>query len=737
MNDPPLRCGRIALAGAVVGLAAIATRLHNLAGIYLDRMTILFGTDSYYHLRRVELALHNGLPVPQFDTYVNFPMGATIDWPPGFDVLMAGSYLAIAPFLPDDVSLAAVLAAVIPVLGALAAVGVLALATRLYGLRAGLWAGLALALMAGPIDYSTVGRVDHHAVEPLCLLVLLGAYEWSARARGGLFRPFAVGAAMGLVPAFWPGAVAFSVPLLLAWLLDGRKDPRAWRDGGVAFLAAAAFAAVLAVTTPWGREGSLAYYSLSLFQPLLFVSFAAVLTLVRVLPARWAVAGAVALGLAVLALEPSRAALLRGLAYLFTTESQISTVFESRPLFEMDLCYALVWLSPWILALPVVVVFAFWTGDRPGRRVVALALVLMGVLGFLQLRFAPLLAVPFCIALGGALDRAVVRLGSGLWISAAATLLLLASMWPSAAPSLAFRPVVLPHLARSLDGLLWLRDVPRPTSHYLEPWERPEYGVLSSWIWGHWITAIAHKPNVANPLGQSDANLEGVRNSARVLLATSEEEGAAVAEALGVRFLFLTPLSRGLEGMVLQLGRDFGDYATRNADGTYTIEQGYLDSLHSRLYLPLDEAPASARFRLVYEGRAKHAFLDRDRPYVKIFQLVPGATLAGRCTAGEVHLELVVHTNTGRDLPFRRGIEPDPDGAFELATPYATEPIPSGTSGRGPVKVACGERVVEVAVPHAAVETGARIPVSFDSDGTAKANVDTREDRALAPSEAP
>jgi dolichyl-diphosphooligosaccharide--protein glycosyltransferase len=716
VDDPPTPRGRIALGGAAVALAAIATRLHNLAGIYLDEATILFGTDPYYHLRRIELAIHDWFAIPQFDSYVNFPTGATIDWPPGFDVLMAAGYLVVAPFLPDDVGLVAVLAAMIPVLGALAAVGVFALATRLYGLRAGLWAGLALALMAGPIDYTTVGRVDHHAVEPLCLLGLLAAYEWSARERGGLFRPFAAGAAMGLAPGFWPGAIAFSVPLLLAWLLDGRKDPRAWRDGRVAFLAAAAFAALLATSTPWGREGSLAYYALSLFQPLVFLAFAAVLTLVQVLPARWSAAGAAMLGVAVLALEPSRAALLRVLAYLFTSEAQISTVLESTPPLEMGLGYTLVWLSPWILALPVVVFFAFWSGDTPGRRVVALAALLMGVLGLLQLRFAPLLAVPFCIALGGALDRAVARLGSGLRVSAIASLVFLASMGPSAAPSLSFEPKVLPHLVRSLDGLFWLRDVPRPTSHYLEPSQRPEYGVLSSWVWGHWITAISRKPNVANPLGQSDTNLEGVRNSARVLLATSQEEGAAVAEALGVRFLFLTPLTRGLESMVLQLGRDFGDYAKRHADGARTVEQGYLDSLHSQLYLPLDEIPASARFRLVYTGHATHTFLDRERPYVKIFQLVPGAALTGRCTADAVTLEMPVRTNTGRDLPFRSRIEPGPDGEFELTTPYATEPIPAGTSGREPATIRCGERSAAVAIPHAAVETGVRIPVSFDPE---------------------
>ena len=32
---------------------------------------------------------------------------------------------------------------------------------------------------------------------------------------------------------FWTAGLKFSVPLLLAWLLDGRQDRRVWRDGRV------------------------------------------------------------------------------------------------------------------------------------------------------------------------------------------------------------------------------------------------------------------------------------------------------------------------------------------------------------------------------------------------------------------------------------------------------------------------------------------------------------------------
>jgi len=661
----------------------------------------------------LELALHGGFGIPQFDSYVNFPTGALIDWPPGFDVMMAAGSLALAPVMPADYGLVGTLAVLVPIVGALTPLLGMAIAWRLYGPRAGVWAGLLLAFTNAMVSYSSVGRVDHHVVEPLWLALLLAAFTWSSAARGSGFRLLVTGAAIGLAPGFWPGCIVFSLPLFLAWLTLGRRDPSAWRDGALAFAAATGFAAVLSASSRWAWAGSFDYYALSLFQPAVFLAFSLSLFALATLPLRMAAAGLAAFAAIGFALEVPRTALLRALAYLFTTESQISTVFESTPLLEMGPGFVVEWLSPWILAWPFVAFFAFRTADRPGRICVAWALLGMSGLAWLQLRFAPLLAVPFAIVLAGALDGAVARIGKGVAVSAAATALLLASLWPTIAPSIAPRPVALPHLARSLDALLWLRDVPSATSHYLDPTEQPEYGVLSSWVWGHWITAIAHKPAVASPLGQSDANLDGVRNSARVLLAKTERDAAEVAEQLGVRFLFLTPLYRGLEGMSLQLGHDFGTYSTERPDGTRTPEPAYLESLHSQLFLPLDELPASERFRLVYEGQAMHPFLERERPYVKIFQLVAGVTIAGRCDAAEVTAEATISTNTGRTIPYAQRATPDSNGAFELRVPYASEAIPAGTSGQGPLRVRCGALVSEIPISHAAVERGDRIEVTF------------------------
>jgi len=55
--------------------------------------------DSQYHLRRVERALADGLPVAEHDAYLNFPAGSPIPWPPYYTLLTYGLLL---PFAPDD-----------------------------------------------------------------------------------------------------------------------------------------------------------------------------------------------------------------------------------------------------------------------------------------------------------------------------------------------------------------------------------------------------------------------------------------------------------------------------------------------------------------------------------------------------------------------------------------------------------------------------------------------------------
>src|SRR4029078_9396826 len=62
---------RIALFVVVVALATVP-RLSTAEGTFRDSGVVLGGEDSYYHMRRIELALDNGGVIPPVDRYVNY-----------------------------------------------------------------------------------------------------------------------------------------------------------------------------------------------------------------------------------------------------------------------------------------------------------------------------------------------------------------------------------------------------------------------------------------------------------------------------------------------------------------------------------------------------------------------------------------------------------------------------------------------------------------------------------------
>ena len=49
----------------------------------------MFGFDEYYHMRRILSTTYNFPHILNFDSYLNYPYGFQIGWPPFFDLLGA------------------------------------------------------------------------------------------------------------------------------------------------------------------------------------------------------------------------------------------------------------------------------------------------------------------------------------------------------------------------------------------------------------------------------------------------------------------------------------------------------------------------------------------------------------------------------------------------------------------------------------------------------------------------
>jgi asparagine N-glycosylation enzyme membrane subunit Stt3 len=713
--------------GAAVFVAAFFPRASTWSGTFRGPLVLLEEVDPYYHLRRIELALANNFSIPGADTYVNHPFGARIDWAPGFDLLFALVYHLLSKMTAAPLTPAAVGAVGVAVLGSVAAAAAALLARR-WGLWAAVAAGLAVAWSPAAVAYSRVGRLDHHAIEPFWLVALCAAYAWS-RARPSHGRAAALGGVLVLGTFFWPGMAFYAAALALAFALenwfmdapagafmDAPAGAFAARDAAIAYVVATALATLLALASPW--SGDVVYYALSWFQPLLFAGIAAGFAVVAWLEQRgvekrraWALGGAVPLTLGAAALVLGTGSLGRGLAFLFRSDVVATSLLESRSLVELGPGYALRWLTPVGVLLPALWVAAAVLSVR--RRTpdpllaAALALGALAVpLTVLQMRFGPHCAVVSGLLAGWLITRAYRGVVKAALVAAVAATL----AWgvrPATLPDSAVHP----YLLGGFDALVWLRQSAPATSHFRRPLEPAEYGVAAEWVWGHWITQIGQKPNIANPLGQTPASMQGVREVARLFLAESEAEALAMIERLDIRYLLLSAIPVTLPEMAVHAGRDPARYVVTGADGTRSFRPPFFDTFHSRLYLGggADEAAPVSRVRLVFESRVRIEFMG-TRPAVRIFEVVRGARLHGTCRSDAVEVNAQLAAS---DVVYTVRNTPAEDGAFAVRMPYASEATEASIPAR--IRVRCEDDEVDVVVSERDVLDGRDVLIRLDA----------------------
>ena len=78
---------RLVLVGLV--LLAFGARMTTYQEILAADPPYLNGPDCYYHMRRIQATVRDFPSVPTFDAHQNMPDGSRIQWPPGFDGLLA------------------------------------------------------------------------------------------------------------------------------------------------------------------------------------------------------------------------------------------------------------------------------------------------------------------------------------------------------------------------------------------------------------------------------------------------------------------------------------------------------------------------------------------------------------------------------------------------------------------------------------------------------------------------
>ena len=571
---------RAALAGVLV--AAFFIRARDARHVFVGGRVLVPGYDEYYHLRRIQKTVEAFPRVPCFDAYVNYPEGARIYWPEGFDLALA-TLAKLAGARPWTAQVERVCAWAIPVLGVLTVAAAYWLGVAWRGRGVGLLAAAMVACLPAAITVSAVGGVDHDVAVILCVTVGFGCCLRALRAsRRGARLAWALsgGIALGVTLYAWSGSILFLllppaffvVRAVLTLAAGGAGDDGL--DVACAMMATAegvAWSACLFSGAAWWGAPSFAFLSTlhAALALLALISPVALWGLLRAMkPAAWArrraakvlLVGVTQAAACVLVLSAylgvrNQLGGLAGFVAARTTDVVVATADEAQPLFRLGIEATAASLS-WAVALfPVALV---WTTGRVlsgkgarGDWFVALWATAMAVLAASQQRFCAHLVVPMALCLAafaagawGAMSRWTPghrRAARSLLVGGfAAALALPGTRWlPSpVAPNWELRAV--------LPALDWLRTESAPSGRIGDFVRPPAYGIMAFWHYGHWLTYLGQRANIACPFGNAPQHQRGLERFLAFFGARSEAEAADLCRRLGVRYVLSTDLPLAL-----------------------------------------------------------------------------------------------------------------------------------------------------------------------------------------------
>ena len=671
----------------VVALTGGAYRALNWSAVFRPNGVRFQGdADVLYHVLRCEQFVR-GTGEVWTDSGIEYPVGAQVLWPPGFDAVIA---LFTAGLHGRDAPREAIewVAAWAPVIWGVATL-------LLIGFMAAAWFGRGVALVATflaailPVNswWSILGRTDHHVAELFLFLLALLAFERSSRSSRWSGWSGVLGLALGVSPWLWQGSalyIAFLASFVALIHLAGKPQAS---DAALALARGAGIAVVvfcvpLLLTRPpqFFKPSSLS--GVSAFQPALLAMTALWALVVSRAAARPESRGAVGRfltafgsGIACVGLLAAffPAVVIHGMRALTVSDAFWAMVAEARPLVSgrpgmlgEELAHAALFAGPVLLAplLAIPELRRRWAGEEPrGSWLASWGALVFVVLGSRSMRFL-LYAGPFVVLLAGVfvdgirerIRRPVIRRG----ITAFVLLVFAYPGWVNAG-------IGAPAVDEDIRTMLvWLRGHTNIEGSVLAPWEH-----------GHAIRYYTGRPVVLTPFG-TDIGEAGSRDFAQFLYARDPAEARAVLWRRRARFVLLDPVAGSLQ-VAFPYAPSGTDPAIRNVIGKNgklkaKPSEGY-DLVAGVVLHDFDGAPdqlpdrkAFADYRLVYETP------DRDNPPSKLFEVVPGAwvVVAGLAPGEEVRLELQVRTNQGRRFTWWTAEQAGTDGIIRIRQPYAT-----------------------------------------------------------------
>ena len=168
---------------------------------------LLPGYDEYYHMRRILFTANHFPNTLWFDSYLNYPQGLEITWPPLFDQISAAFCVALGQHSKAGVEMAACFVPMI--IGIIAIVVVYYIVRELFDHKVALLAAFMAALAPYYLLYTMFAAMDHHCLEVLLsLITLLFIIMAISRSEKRYLYALAAGVAMAALAYTWQGQLS-------------------------------------------------------------------------------------------------------------------------------------------------------------------------------------------------------------------------------------------------------------------------------------------------------------------------------------------------------------------------------------------------------------------------------------------------------------------------------------------------------------------------------------------------
>lgn len=543
---------------AAILLVALALRLLPLMFCLSGGHIEFSEFDPYYHMRRIVYAVGHFPFLNSFDSYVNYPYGYGISWPPLFDLAAAALSLIVGLGSPSRIIIETVSASLPVALGLTSIVLTYYIVKDALGKNAGLLAAMFMAILPASIFRTAFAYADHHALEValslamyLCFTRALASAREEKPSLSSLSKkPVAyallAGACMAGMVFSWEGAPIFigiiGLYALAQYAYDAfRREDTGYMTiaGAITSLAAAVIVTPFVLMSPAGQSFTISAVYISWFHviyllaiALFFVIMGGLSRLYSGMKAPWfstvltAVAGAAVLALGVrLALPQLFDSLSGGIMFLFGEGNVLATIVEVEPLFINNggLSVDIPWTylsTGGILAIIGLAIFLMtrkWGGLKNAEVFLIVWTLVVLILGILQKRFIYLLAVNVSIFAGFAIFWTLDLVGfyrdttsskkashsRDGWLTppvVAVAIVMAVMAIPILMSAYAISGTPEPYTQDWNDACQWVKDNTPKTSfaYSADNGTHPEYGIMSWWDYGNYILYRAERPAVAN-----------------------------------------------------------------------------------------------------------------------------------------------------------------------------------------------------------------------------------------------